>query len=94
MSGTTSKAEPVKTRAPRTMEEIVAELSRNRARIEQGGGPQRIAKHHEQGKLTARERIAALVDPESFEELGQFARHRAEHLGLAGCWPGPPPRSP
>lgn len=39
-----------------------------------GGGTQRIQKQHDQGKLTARERIAYLADPGSFEELDQFRR--------------------
>ncbi|MFL5274184.1 MAG: acyl-CoA carboxylase subunit beta [Anaeromyxobacteraceae bacterium] len=66
------------------MDDVVQALRTNRERIEQGGGAQRNAKHHEAGKLTARERVAELVDPDSFEELGLFARHRAEHFGLAG----------
>ena len=36
------------------------------------------------GKLTARERVEALVDPESFEETGLFAEHRATLFGMAG----------
>ncbi len=45
-----------------------------RATIARGGGEKRIAREHERGKLTARERIAALVDdPDSFYELGTFA---------------------
>ena len=34
-----------------------------RSRLEQGGGPEKIRRQHEQGKLTARERVAALLDP-------------------------------
>jgi len=47
----------------------------NRAeKIRQGGGPGRIEREHERGKLTARERIDALLDdPEGFQELGLFA---------------------
>src|SRR5207245_2033761 len=41
--------------------------------IQQGGGPKKIAKLHEQGKLSARERVAALCDPGSrFVEIGLF----------------------
>ena len=43
-----------------------------------------MAKQKEQGKLTARERIAALVDEASFEEFGLFAQHRQVNFGLAG----------
>ena len=37
-----------------------------------GGGEKRIAKQHEKGKLTARERLAELLDPASFHELEPF----------------------
>ncbi|HET6691575.1 MAG TPA: carboxyl transferase domain-containing protein [Miltoncostaeaceae bacterium] len=37
------------------------------------GGPERVARHHESGRLTARERIDALVDPGTFYELGLLA---------------------
>ena len=40
--------------------------------IELGGGDERIAKQHEKGKLTARERIDLLLDPNSFVELNPF----------------------
>ena len=38
-----------------------------------GGGPSRIQRQHQKGKRTARERIEALVDPDSFLEMGMFA---------------------
>lgn len=72
------------TKPARTMEGLTEELRAHRARIAAGGGAERVAKHHAAGKLTARERIDALVDGGSFEELGLFARHRAEHFGMAG----------
>jgi len=40
---------------------------------EQMGGPEGITRQHERGKLTVRERIAALVDPGSFQEIGSLA---------------------
>ncbi|MGM9583403.1 MAG: carboxyl transferase domain-containing protein, partial [Phascolarctobacterium sp.] len=40
------------------------------------GGEKRVAKQHEAGKMTARERIAALLDEGSFVELDRFVRHR------------------
>src|SRR5207302_1009626 len=52
--------------------------------LRQGGGPERLAKQKEQGKLTARERIDSLVDPGSFGEVGLFAQHRQVNFGLAG----------
>jgi propionyl-CoA carboxylase beta chain len=47
-----------------------------------GGGPERIAKQHEGGKLTARERIDLLLDPGSFVELGRFVTHRCTEFGM------------
>lgn len=47
-----------------------------------GGGEARIAKQHNQGKLTARERIHFLMDEGSFEEIGMLVTHRATDFGL------------
>ncbi len=59
-------------------------LRDKRVTLEQGGGPERIAKQHKSGKLTARERIAKLVDSASFQEIGIFAKHRATLFGMEG----------
>jgi len=67
----------------KTMDEKVASLSAKRAKLELGGGQARIDKQHASGKLTARERIAKLTDPGSFQEIGLFARHRATFFGMA-----------
>jgi acetyl-CoA carboxylase carboxyltransferase component len=48
-----------------------------------GGGAARIEAQHQQGKLTARERLNMLLDPSSFEELGAFVTHRSTDFGLA-----------
>jgi methylmalonyl-CoA carboxyltransferase 12S subunit len=72
------------TEAPRTMDGLIGELHQAQDRARRGGGPERVDKQHEQGKLTARERVDALVDAGSFEEFGLFAQHRAEHFGMAG----------
>ncbi len=69
--------------ASASMTERVAELREKRAKIKEGGGKQRIQKQHESGKLTARERIGKLVDSESFQEIGLFAKHRATLFGMA-----------
>jgi len=69
--------------ASASMAERVAELREKRAKIKEGGGKQRIQKQHEGGKLTARERIGKLVDSESFQEIGLFAKHRATLFGMA-----------
>jgi len=46
------------------------------------GGPDRIKKHHDSGKLTARERLELLFDPGSFRETDMFVRHRATLFGM------------
>jgi methylmalonyl-CoA decarboxylase subunit alpha len=53
-----------------TMRERVAELEARRAKAREMGGPAKIAKHHERGKLTARERMALLFDGGEFVEVG------------------------
>src|SRR5579871_1108664 len=50
---------------------------------ELGGGEERIQKQHEAGKLTARERLALLLDPGSFQELDKFVTHRSSDFGMA-----------
>ncbi len=52
----------------------IARLHHRLEEIRQGGGPEKLAKQHARGKLSARERVAELLDPESaFVELGAFA---------------------
>ncbi|MCP5425865.1 MAG: acyl-CoA carboxylase subunit beta [Gammaproteobacteria bacterium] len=64
------------------MQTRIKELREKQAQIRQGGGSKGIEKQHAQGKLTARERIDALVDPGSFHELMMFAEHRATLFGM------------
>ena len=49
---------------------------------ELGGGQARIDAHHAAGKLTARERIDALLDPGSFTEMDKLVAHRCAHFGM------------
>ena len=51
----------------------INELHRRRQLAEQMGGEEAVAKHHARGKLTVRERVAALADPGSFQEIGGLA---------------------
>src|SRR5712672_2792118 len=53
------------------------------AQAELGGGLDRIEKQHQEGKLTARERVELLVDPGSFIELDRFKTHRADDFGMS-----------
>ncbi len=68
----------------KSMEDLIQLLHEKKERIEQGGGTDRIAKQHEQGKMTAREGVDGLVDAGSFEEFGLFATHRQTNFGMAG----------
>jgi propionyl-CoA carboxylase beta chain len=60
--------------------ERLAELLR---RAEQGGGEERLKRQHESGKMTARERIALLLDPGSFDEMDALVTHRCQDFGMA-----------
>jgi len=66
------------------MQEKIEELKRRRETVMLGGGADKLEKQRQAGKLTARERIDALVDPASFEENGLFAEHRATMFGMEG----------
>ncbi len=57
------------------MKELVDELRARRERALAMGGAAAIAKQHDEGKLTVRERIARLFDPGSFHEIGLLATH-------------------
>lgn len=48
----------------------------------QGGGAAKLDKHRAKGKLTARERIDALLDPDSFRELDRYVTHRCQDFGM------------
>ncbi|MGH9341609.1 MAG: acyl-CoA carboxylase subunit beta [Acidobacteriota bacterium] len=47
-----------------------------------GGGPERLERQHQAGKLSARERIDLLLDEDTFEELGRFVVHRCSDFGM------------
>lgn len=56
------------------------ELKRKEAR--NGGGQEKIDQQHSKSKLTARERLDVLLDPDSFEEIGIFVEHRCNNFGM------------
>lgn len=58
------------------------QLHDKREALHQGGGAERIEKQHQQGKLSARERISLLLDEGSFQEIGAFVEHRSTNFGL------------
>ena len=59
------------------------ELHDRLAAAAQGGGPERIARQHAAGKLTARERVELLLDPASFVEIDALVTHRCRDFGMA-----------
>jgi propionyl-CoA carboxylase beta subunit len=65
------------------MNEIIRRLEEKRALARLGGGQKRIEAQHAKGKLTARERIELLLDPQSFEEWDMFVEHRCNDFGMA-----------
>lgn len=67
----------------RTMAERIEELNRRRGELAMGGGVNRIKAQHDKGKLSARERVALLMDLGSFQEQNAHAKHRCTHFGMA-----------
>src|SRR5688500_9683323 len=64
------------------MATTIAELERRRELARQGGGEKRIAAQHAKGRLTARERLSVLLDPDSFEEADMFVEHNCSDFGM------------
>jgi propionyl-CoA carboxylase beta chain len=61
---------------------VLADLAKRRASAHLGGGQARIDAQHKKGRLTARERIAVLLDPGSFEELDMYVEHNCVDFGM------------
>jgi len=64
------------------LEEKVSELQRRSALAEEGGGAARLEKQHQQGKMTARERIEFLLDEGTFEETDKLVTHQCNDFGM------------
>jgi len=65
-----------------TNEELIAELAAREAKIKAMGGPEQVKKQHGLNKLTVRERIDLLLDPDTFTETGMHVRHHCHYFGL------------
>jgi propionyl-CoA carboxylase beta chain len=65
-----------------SIEEKLADLRRKNLEAEQGGGSERVQRQHQQGKLTARERVELLLDEGSFQELDKLVTHRCIDFGM------------
>lgn len=64
------------------MQKKVDELEKRNERALAGGGPEKLAKHKQGGRLSARERIEVLMDPGSFVEMDRFVTHRCTNFGM------------
>jgi propionyl-CoA carboxylase beta chain len=64
------------------MNDITRRLDEMRAAARAGGGKRRIEAQHAKGKLTARERLEIMLDPDSFEEWDMFVEHRSHDFGI------------
>ena len=62
--------------------ENIEKLVQRREKARLGGGAKRIDAQHAKGKKTARERLALLLDPGSFEEFDMFVQHRCTNFGM------------
>ena len=66
-----------------TLQERLDELRRRHELAQAGGGAERVARQHADGKLSARERIDLLFDEGSFEEIDKLVEHRCQDFGMA-----------
>ncbi len=64
------------------MKDILKKLEEKREQARAGGGKKRVDSQHKKGKLTARERLEMLLDPDSFEEWDMFMEHRCTDFGM------------
>ncbi|MBO5596081.1 MAG: acyl-CoA carboxylase subunit beta [Bacteroidales bacterium] len=65
----------------------IQQLVERRAKARMGGGEKRIEAQHAKGKMTARERLALLLDEGSFEEFDMFVQHRCTNFGMEKSHP-------
>jgi len=69
-------------KAPETREEKLVQLDELREEAIHTGSDAAVAKQHDKGKYTARERVEKLLDPGSFQELDTFVRHRTSDFDM------------
>lgn len=73
------KKPPIPQKAPETP---LQELHSRKKSLSEGGGSRMVDKQHASGKQTARERLEALFDQGSFQEMGMFVKHRCTNFGM------------
>ena len=84
----TTKVDPTSARFEANMRflaDLMSQVRNEEEKICEGGGAKAIESQHAKGRLTARERIALLADPQTFSELGLYAAH-----GMYEEWGGAP----
>src|ERR1035438_3706608 len=84
----TTKVDPTSARFEANMRflaDLMSQVRNEGEKICEGGGARAVENQHSKGRLTARERIALLVDPGTFFELGLYAAH-----GMYEEWGGAP----
>jgi propionyl-CoA carboxylase beta chain len=74
--------EPEQPRADGSNSARLSRLQSLRVAARRGGGDQAVARQHERGKLTARERIERLLDTGTFVETDMLVRHRSHGFGI------------
>src|ERR1700685_926599 len=87
-NGLTTKVDPTSARFEANMRflaDLMSQVRNEGEKICEGGGAKAIENQHAKGRLTARERIALLTDPETFFELGIYTAH-----GMYEEWGGAP----
>jgi propionyl-CoA carboxylase beta chain len=73
--------------APHTTAGKIADLEKRRHEAVHAGSQRAVERQHARGKMTARERIDGLLDPGSFTEFDELARHRATDFGMTANRP-------
>jgi propionyl-CoA carboxylase beta chain len=73
--------------APHTTAGKLADLEKRRSEAAHAGSQRAVERQHARGKMTARERIDGLLDPGSFTEFDELARHRATDFGMTANRP-------
>src|SRR5690242_16388112 len=66
-----------------TLQEKIEYLRRRHAQAEAGGGDERVARQHAEGKLSARERMNLLFDEGTFEETDRLVEHQCHDFAMA-----------
>ena len=65
-------------------QDLIDDLYKRRETIEQAGGGDKLEKRRQQGLLSARQRLLALFQPDTFQEHGAHVRHQAHEFGMDG----------